>query len=176
MSNDIFPGVRLDHDVETAQTEDGVVIHGVHPDDLFLAVRSLKDQGFTLLSCLSAYDTGSAFGVFYAFIRPANTPQEFAEVRLRCEVAKPEDKGEAKTFTPRIPSIVDVYKAADWQEREMYDMYGIDFTGHPDLRRILLPEPWHGFPMRKDYSEPEQYVGMCEGEDIVTYENEEGTW
>ncbi len=50
-----------------------------------------------------------------------------------------------------VPSMVDVWPAADWLERETYDLYGTEFLGHPDLRRIFLPEDWEGFPLRKDY-------------------------
>lgn len=50
-----------------------------------------------------------------------------------------------------VPSMVDIWPAADWLERETYDLYGTEFLGHPDLRRIFLPEDWEGFPLRKDY-------------------------
>jgi NADH-quinone oxidoreductase subunit C len=52
---------------------------------------------------------------------------------------------------PRVPSVSGVWPSANWAEREAYDFFGIHFDGHPDLRRILMPEDWEGFPMRKDY-------------------------
>jgi NADH-quinone oxidoreductase subunit C len=69
-----------------------------------------------------------------------------------------------KAFCPRenpsIPSVVDLWAAADWNEREAYDMYGIHFEGHPDLRRILCADDWEGFPLRKDYVFPREYHGI----------------
>jgi NADH-quinone oxidoreductase subunit C len=62
--------------------------------------------------------------------------------------------------TPQIPSVADLWPAADWQEREAYDMYGIIFPGHPDLRRILCADDWEGFPLRKDYVFPREYHGI----------------
>ena len=61
--------------------------------------------------------------------------------RLRVKAPTPE----------KISSVVDIWKAANWLEREAYDMFGVIFEGHPDLRRILLPEEWQGFPLRKDH-------------------------
>ena len=59
-------------------------------------------------------------------------------------------KVEVSEEHPRVPSVVSVWPTADWHERETYDFYGIEFTGHPDLTRILLPEDWEGWPLRKD--------------------------
>lgn len=63
-------------------------------------------------------------------------------IRLRTEIGEEE---------PVIDSVVPVWIGANWHERECYDMYGIVFNGHPDLRRILMPEDWEGYPLRKDY-------------------------
>ena len=61
---------------------------------------------------------------------------------------------------PKIPSVEQVWRIADWFERETYDMLGIEFIGHRDLRRILLPDDWEGWPLRKDYKEQETYHGI----------------
>lgn len=61
---------------------------------------------------------------------------------------------------PKVPSVAHVWRCADWHEREGYDMFGIIFEGHPDLRRILLPDDWEGYPLRKDYKVPDYYNGM----------------
>ena len=69
-----------------------------------------------------------------------------------------------KVFLPRdmpsVPTVSHLYKGANWLERETYDMYGIIFTDHPDLCRILCPDDWEGFPLRKDYQTPDYYNGM----------------
>jgi NADH-quinone oxidoreductase subunit C len=64
------------------------------------------------------------------------------KIRIRAQV--PEND-------PKISSVVPIWAGANWHERECYDMFGIVFSGHPDLRRILMPEDWDGFPLRKDY-------------------------
>lgn len=59
-----------------------------------------------------------------------------------------------------LDSVSHVWRAAEWQERECYDMFGVTFTGHQDLRRILCPDDWQGFPLRRDYMAPKVYNGM----------------
>ena len=61
---------------------------------------------------------------------------------------------------PQVASIANLWRAADWNEREQFDLMGVEFLGHPDLRRIMLPDDWVGHPLRKDYKEQESYRGM----------------
>ncbi len=61
---------------------------------------------------------------------------------------------------PDVPSVESIWKTANWHEREAFDLFGILFLNHPDLRRILLPDDWEGFPLRKDYKVQEYYQGM----------------
>lgn len=61
---------------------------------------------------------------------------------------------------PQVPSVANVWRTADWHEREVYDLMGVEFTDHPDLRRILCPEDWKGHPLRKDYEMPLEYHGI----------------
>jgi NADH-quinone oxidoreductase subunit C len=111
----------------------------------FKALECLKrDGGFGMLAELTAADylhypdAKDRYGVMYILVNTATG--------LRLVV---------KTFVndpePRLPSVYPLWKGADWLEREVYDMYGIEFDGHPDLRRILMPEEFTAFPLRKDY-------------------------
>jgi NADH-quinone oxidoreductase subunit C len=69
-------------------------------------------------------------------------------------------KVEAARANPVVPSLYPVWKTADWFEREVYDLFGVTFTGHPDLRRIMLPDDWVGHPLRKDYVEQGGWHGI----------------
>jgi NADH-quinone oxidoreductase subunit C len=61
---------------------------------------------------------------------------------------------------PSVSTLTSIWKGANWLERETFDLFGVHFEGHPDLRRILLPDDWEGFPLRKDYKHQEYYRGM----------------
>jgi len=69
-----------------------------------------------------------------------------------------------KVFTsrdePKVASVAELHKTANWHEREAFDLYGINFEGHPDLKRILMEDDWEGYPLRKDYVPAEFYRGM----------------
>ena len=64
------------------------------------------------------------------------------------------------SIKPIFPSVSDLWKAADWHERESAELFGIHFEGHPDLRKLMLPNDWQGFPLRKDYQAQESYHGL----------------
>lgn len=120
-------------------------------------------MGFDYLACITGVDYRSHFEVVYNLWSHGKN----RGLALKTECSR-ED--------PTVPSVVGVWKSADWLERETYDLVGIQFEGHPHLTRILLPEPWVGHPLRKDYPlEREQYVRKgADGNDQVSFAAEEG--
>jgi NADH-quinone oxidoreductase subunit C len=80
--------------------------------------------------------------------------------RLAVKVTLPRWKDGVEGQLPEVPSVSGVWSGALWHEREVYDLGGVQFTGHPDLRRILCPDDWAGHPLRKDYSMPAEYHGI----------------
>lgn len=107
-------------------------------DELFDAAKDLKELGFDRLGMLTAVDRGEYFEMVYRLQSRSMSTGIF----LKCHV--PRER-------PRTRSLVSLWPAALWQEREVYDLFGIGFADHPDLRRILLREDWVGHPLRKDY-------------------------
>ena len=79
---------------------------------------------------------------------------------LVLKVMLPRWKGDVEGELPEVPSIAGVFSTANWHEREVFDLSGVMFTGHPDLRRILCPEDWIGHPLRRDYEMPLEYHGI----------------
>jgi NAD(P)H-quinone oxidoreductase subunit J len=136
----------------TALEVDHLGIELVRIDGEFLLpiATALYAYGFNYLQCQGAYDLGPGKEIvsFYHLIKVTDNCQKPEEVRLK--VFLPRDN-------PKIPSVYWIWKGADWQERESYDMYGIIYEGHPNLKRILMPEDWVGWPMRKDYISPDFY-------------------
>lgn len=104
------------------------------------AAADLKEMGFDRLGMVTAVDRGEEFEVVYRL----QSRDLRAGMFLKALVPRSD---------PRVPSMCDLWPAADWQEREVYDLFGIVFEGHPDLRRILLPDDWQGHPLRKDYTD-----------------------
>ena len=80
--------------------------------------------------------------------------------RIVVKVFLPRWKDDRPGELPEVPSVADIWPTANWHEREVYDLSGVRFLGHPDLRRILCPEDWVGHPLRKDYEFPDEYHGI----------------
>jgi NADH-quinone oxidoreductase subunit C len=115
------------------------------PDVLFPLLQCLKVEcGFDMLAELGGIDylnypnAADRFGVVYGLTNTTSGERVFV-------------KAFANDPDPELPSVVALWKGADWMEREVYDMYGVRFAGHPDLRRILMPAEFADFPLRKDY-------------------------
>jgi NADH-quinone oxidoreductase subunit C len=79
---------------------------------------------------------------------------------LVVKVVLPRWRDDVEGELPQVPTVCGVWRTADWHERETYDLSGIEFVGHPDLKRILCPDDWVGYPLRKDYVQPLEYHGM----------------
>lgn len=102
---------------------------------------------FDSLSCITAVDNGVESGSMEVVYNLYGIPFDL-HLMLKVELER------AK---PSIDSVSDIWRTADWHEREAFDLMGITFNNHPDLRRILLPDDWEGHPLRKDYVEQERY-------------------
>jgi len=121
-----------------------------------LLLRDHADTYFDFLSCISAVDDGIEAGTFTVVYHLASFPYNY---QLTLKVVVPNDR--QLDNLPSVPSVSGVWRTADWHEREAFDLMGVYFEGHPDLRRILLPEDWEGYPLRKDYEEAEMYHGIA---------------
>ena len=131
---------------EPAPSADGMMTIYVPREQLVATMQTLRDSlGFRLLADIVAVDylpREPRFEVLYllANIGTAGiTPS-----RLRVKVRVPGND-------PSVPTLTGLWRMADWAERELWDMFGIHIDGHKDLRRILMPEDWEGFPQRRDY-------------------------
>ena len=104
---------------------------------------------FDSLQCITGVDLGEESDLEVRYNLHSMTHRHAVEIRISC----PRNKA-------KVPSVESIWRIGDWFERETYDMYGIEFEGHRDLKRILLPEDWEGWPLRKDYEVQETYHGI----------------
>lgn len=140
---------------ETTGLQAALLIEPAYIKDACLELRDNSKTYFDFLSCLTGIDYGVEAGRFGVVYHLASIPYQ-TQLVLKISQANDRNPGEL----PAFPSISSVYRTADWHEREAYDFYGIFFEGHPDLRRILLPDDWEGYPLRKDYKTAEYYKGI----------------
>ncbi|OFZ39284.1 MAG: hypothetical protein A2504_07945 [Bdellovibrionales bacterium RIFOXYD12_FULL_39_22] len=109
--------------------------------------RDNEELSMQVLTCMTAVDLGDHLELVYHLISYSKKHDLVLKVTL------PRDNAV-------IDSVESVWKTADWQERECFDLFGVNFKNHPDLRRIMLPDDWQGHPLRKDYTPPTEYHGM----------------
>ena len=141
----------------------GVEVIGIEAPFLPVIAAALKANGFDYLQCQGGYDEGPGGRLvsFYNLVKlAALADRSTASQHLPADV-KPEEV-RLKVFLPRdgslsIPSLYGLFRGADWPERETFDMFGINYEGHPHPKRLLMPEDWKGFPLRKDYVQPDFY-------------------
>ena len=115
--------------------------------DVAQFLRDDPDLQFDYLMCLSGVDTGREYWVVYSL----HSLTHFHKASVK--IVLPRENAECDT-------VCDIWAMTNFFEREAYDLIGIIFTGHPDMRRILLDEDWIGHPLRKDYKHPDFYRGM----------------
>jgi NADH-quinone oxidoreductase subunit C len=142
-----FPGLQKEQPPE-GESRDGTPVLMVPPAQLTALCRFLREDGeyaFDLLKDLTAVDHPDHLTVVY----------HLYSLKKRHKLAL---KVETRRDDPSVDTVSGVWAAADWLEREVFDLLGVRFPGHPDLRRILLPPDWGGHPLRKDYvHKPDQY-------------------
>jgi NADH-quinone oxidoreductase subunit C len=126
----------------TATEHRGDVSLSIPAEKIVAACRQVQDLGFELLSAMTAVDywpqESPRFHVVYEFTSVSKN--------LRLSLRTP-----VPGVNPSLPTVSGIYGNANWRERELWDMFGIKFEGHPDLRRLLMPADWEGHPLRKDY-------------------------
>jgi NADH-quinone oxidoreductase subunit C len=143
-------GTALDPTAVRPDIDDARIMR-VTPAELRATLEGLKGEGFALLLDVGGADYPGReprFDVVYHLIALSSAARTVAAVgrpeRIRVLCGVPEGE-------PTVPTVSDLWPAADWAEREVYDLFGIAFAGHPDLRRIQMPVEWEGHPLRKDY-------------------------
>jgi len=147
LSNNGFENIPLKDD------HLGVEVIKISPNNLLSIVEALKNDGFNYLQCQGGYDEGPGLNIvcFYNLIEMNELKEDISprEVRLKVFLDRNGDL--------TVPSLYSLFRGADWQERETFDMYGVNFKGHPHPKRLLMPEDWKGWPLRKDYVQPDFY-------------------
>lgn len=118
--------------------------------------KALKSEGYNVLQVITGTDYSDRIELTYILADYTKN----LELLVKTVLPRGDGNGNNRETLPKIDSVVSVWNAANFQERETYDMIGVNFVGHPDFRRILTPDDWQGYPLRKDYVVQEKYLDM----------------
>ena len=124
--------------------------------DVCNTLRHSENYDFNVLQAISAVDYADRIELNYILASFTKN----LELILKVKLPRGDGSGNNKETLPKISSVTSVWSAAHFQEREAYDMIGVHFVGNPDHRRILCPDDWQGYPLRKDYVVQEKYLDM----------------
>lgn len=125
-------------DNKTLDASSGPVVE-VDKLKILEVVSVLKQEGYDMLLCLSCVDCSDCFEIVYNFYSTFKKKSLTVKIKLDREYHE-------------VVSVSSVYPCANWYEREVFDLFGVIFANHPDLQRLLMPEGWAGYPLRKDYA------------------------
>ncbi len=160
-----FPGKVVSHKLDAIDPWIAVQPEAWH--DIALFLRDDERLKFDFLHCITAVDyfepdPKKAKRVkFEPHMEVVYHLSSFTHRhKIVIKLILPRWKDDVPGQLPEVPSVADVWPTANWHEREVYDLSGIKFLGHPNLRRILCPEDWVGHPLRKDYEFPDEYHGI----------------
>ena len=123
--------------------------------EVCMLLHTQEECYFDMLSCLTGLDNGVEKSTMEVIYNLYSIPFEHS-LMLKVII----ERNKENEPLPEVPSVSHIWRTADWHEREVFDLLGISFSNHPDLRRILLPEDWIGYPLRKDYEAQEYYHGI----------------
>ena len=126
-------------------------IESAHVRPVCEALKNSPEYDMTTLQVVTGCDYEDRIEVSYLLASFTKN----SEIMLKTKLPKM-----APTTVPAVESVCGVWRSANFQERECYDMLGVEFKGHPDLRRILCPDDWEGYPLRRDYQVQKEYNGM----------------
>ena len=135
-------------DLDTSACDPFLVVEAGAIVEVMTFLRDDSETAMEMLHNLTAVQRTDSFEIVYHLCSYARHHS------LTLKVILPQPEGAAADWQPVVPSVMGVYASADWHEREQWDLLGVRFEGHTDLRRILLPEEWIGHPLRKDYVYP----------------------
>ncbi|MCB1218391.1 NADH-quinone oxidoreductase subunit C [bacterium] len=133
-------------DSSTAAGDLSILVPAQDIRSVLLTLRDSEETQLNLMSSMTAVDYAPQEPRF-ELVYEMYSVDLHDRVRVRCRL---DDTG-SESELPRVDSMANDFAAANWHEREVYDLFGINFVGHPEQRRILLPEQWDGHPLRRDY-------------------------